>query len=237
MLDLVLSSLLLSLVALAIGTVLIFFAHQEIEEISQGRDKLDGISCLIVSTLSAFGFALFLDPEAAFMERLVICMAIFLMASMAYADRQTAWAPNTLVLPFLVCAGLITGASSAIDMTILAIAFPAGYLALGKSFDMVSKHARRTPPPADIMTFAIGIILMGFSMGYVISLFLGFIGIILARSFPDLQIFHNENAILEARKDLGYTEDMGPAIPLLAIMFPSYIIGMLLDQSAILPVL
>lgn len=227
-------NLILVVILIAVGAILIFFADQEIEEISAGKDRIDEKTCFGVSMAVVLLFLFVGNSEAHFLYRMLELSAAFSLAAMAYTDRQTAWVPNAFALPFLALSGVLVSYPDHLMMAIVALALPAAYLAMAHSFAFLSSRIRKLPPPADIMAFAMGPVLLGVSLGYAVSLILAFAAILLARAFPAMPIFHSRESLQSARDDLGYDADMGPAIPLLAVLFPAYLMGMMLN--ALIPI-
>lgn len=198
-------------------------AAHEVHQISEGRNRPGLALTSLIPAATASAFLVISGWDGGFDIRLAYAALIIPLASMAIIDGQSAWAPNSLSLPLLALAGFILGSGTVPVALAGAAALPLIYIAAQHAYATLARFMPRMPPPADIMAFGLGPVLLGFGLPLAVALLLAFLALLIFRIFPGLQA---QNALQSAREDLSYTEEMGPAIPLLSILFPSYIVGL-----------
>lgn len=198
-------------------------AAHEVSQISEGRDRPGLSLASLVPAVTASLFLMVSGWDGGLDIRLAYAALIIPLTSMAIIDGQTAWAPNSLSLPLLALTGFILGSGTVSVALAGAAALPLIYIAAQHAFATLARFMPRMPPPADIMAFGLGPALLGFGLPLAVALLLAFLALLIFRIFPGLQA---QNAPESAREDLSYTEEMGPAIPLLSILFPSYMVGL-----------
>ena len=176
---------------------------------------------LFVQWITSSGFR---DIGGAIDVVVLIGIGAFLMA-LAATDRQTAWAPDLLTFPLAGLAGahamLEVGGPAEAGLGLgIGLFFVIQVLYAG-----VSSRLTALPPPPDLLAFAIGPVLLGFGAHLALALIAISALLVIVRILPpSIAIFHRPEAMRKAAADLGYEGDMGPAVPLLAVMMPVYLI-------------
>lgn len=160
---------------------------------------------------------------------LLLAIGVLLMMLLALTDLRSAWAPDRLVYPLLAITVLFAVEGSTLKVGMAVLACLAVYWLLQRSFSWVNEKLGYCPPPVDLLAFAIGPALLGFTTAYALAMVLSFALLLLLRQAPALtRCIMDESVLAEAASDLRYTNEMGHPIPLLAILFPSYTLAILL---------
>ena len=201
-----------------------WLGRRSVQALSEGRISLHLPVMIAVGLLASWPMILISRVEITASLSILACAALFL-GLLAMTDQRAAWAPDVLTYPLAALSGALATSESSI---VLGMALGAGlYFVSQFLFYRLSEVWQACPPPPDLMAFAIGPALLGFTAHYAMALTLSLAGLLVMRQRPDLiaRMFHP--AILEeARLDLGYTEEQGLPLPLLAVLFPAYLIAL-----------
>lgn len=196
-----------------------------VRRLSEGEDDLGWAWAALPPFLGANALLAASPADPLSIEGLVLIgIGAFLMA-LAATDRQTAWAPDLLTFPLAGLAGahamLEVGGPAEAGLGLgIGLFFVIQVLYAG-----VSSRLTALPPPPDLLAFAIGPVLLGFGAHLALALIAISALLVIVRILPpSIAIFHRPEAMRKAAADLGYEGDMGPAVPLLAVMMPVYLI-------------
>ena len=151
---------------------------------------------------------------------LAICAFGAIAGVLAIMDRDTAWAPDGLMLPVTLLAFAV-GAMNYGTMPLL-WSIPAGIAAFfaAQGFWWIQdRFEQRFLPPPDLLAFVIPAALLGLSFPLAIFYIVTAIMILILRQNPDLMpIFFRKHVLDEAAEDLGFQDK--PAVTFLAVAFP-----------------
>ena len=209
--------------ALAVPTAVA--ARLSVRRLSAGEDDLGWAWAVLPAFLGALALLAASGADALSLEGLVLAGLGALLMALAATDRQTAWAPDALTFPLAGLAGIQLAFSLGMPA---AAGFGLGlglFFALQLAYAGLSRRIGAVPPPPDLLAFALGPALLGFGVHFALAL-LGIAALLVAaRMIPQARgLFHRPDAAEKAARDLGYEPEMGPALPLLALMMPVYLV-------------
>lgn len=215
--------ILLALQALLIGGCVAVAAVLSVRRVSGGVDTLGWGWALIPAMAGALALPLAFQEAAFSLQGLILASLGSLLLAMAAADRQTAWAPDALMVP--LC--LIAGWYCALRLDGWILAGIAGgailWVAVTAFWMLLTERLPALPPPPDILALALGPVMLGLGFHFGFAIMAAAVILIFIRAFPaSLYAFGNAEAARQAGEDLGYEEHHGLAVPLLAILFPIY---------------
>lgn len=218
---------LLALQAAFLGACVAILAVRSVRHVSQGGDSLGWGWALLPATVGALALPLAFAAPAFTLEGLMLAALGALLLGMAAADRQTAWAPDAMMVP--LC--LVAGAYCAFRFDTMIILGMAGGLCLWAVVSAIwivtTERFPAVPPPPDILAFSMGPILFGFGIHGALAILMATIVLSFIRFVPaSLCVFGNADAARQAGDDLGYEEHHGLAVPLLGILFPIYAVAL-----------
>lgn len=209
-------------------------ARRSVRQLSDGRDDpgfLWSSGAALIGAICGFWLVLASGSGASPVLAAVISA---LLLSMSGIDRQTAWVPDVLAYPFAALCAIWAASSAGMSVWALLGAGALaclGYALLQHLFLTLSDRLPALPPPPDLLAFLAGPALLGISIHFAIALLAMFALLMIIRFFPGIQSLSCEDKLQAARSDLGYDEAMGPAVPLLGVIFPIYFILFLLQVS------
>lgn len=239
------------LAALIISALVGIAARTGVRSASRGQDDLSPAWSSLPAFLGglsvfAFGPHASLGPGAGAVgfpavlllpHLLDIAIGSVLLA-LAAADRQTAWAPDALLYPLASLVGARFGIDADVQ-SLHQIGRTASLLiwsGVGVVILLVVQAAwilsgtltSRVPPPPDLAAFLLGPVLLGFGPAYAVAMISISLILLLIRLHPPVsQAFQAPSVVEAASDDLGYAAEDGPAVPLLAVMLPVYLLTFL----------
>jgi len=218
--------------AAALAAYAAFAARREILQLSNGKDVLSPIRIAVPSFLAALVAAAILDWRIFETPGLLAVLLSGLLAALSLTDRDTAWAPDALIVPLVALIGAQAALSAGLP-PLAGLAAGLGILILLRALDrLLAPRVEGCPPPPDVIALLSGPALLGIGAPLAAALILASGALLMLRMRPGLMwIFANPEAAKNAREDLGYEEEAGPAVPLLAILFPVYLAVFLLMQA------
>lgn len=161
-----------------------------------------------------------------------MCAFGAIAAVMAIMDRDTAWAPDGLMLPLTVLAFAMGSMHYGVLPLLPAVAAGvAVFFAAQGLWWLQDRYDFRVLPPPDLLAFVIPAALLGLSFSLAVFYIVTASMILVFRQNPEfLSLFSRKEALDEAAADLGFGDR--PAITFLAVAFP--VLGLVLVASALL---
>lgn len=239
------------LAALIISALVGIAARTGVRSASRGQDDLSPAWSSLPAFLGglsvfAFGPHASLSPGAGaagfpavlLLPKLLDVAIGSVLLALAAADRQTAWAPDSLLYPLAALVGARFGIDPGLpSWTPFGGSFSwliwsgmgvAIVLAVQAAWSLSGALTARIPPPPDLAAFLLGPALLGPGPAYAVAMIAISLLLLLVRLRPDVsRAFQAPSVVEAASEDLGYGVEDGPAVPLLAVMLPVYLLTFL----------